>query len=81
MEETFLIFWGIVALVGLIWIWNSLYVIKEWGARRGAALGPHDAGSEAGGVAHCILADRNFVSHSAAIGNTGRAAAGHYYAR
>jgi regulator of protease activity HflC (stomatin/prohibitin superfamily) len=36
MEETFLIFWGIVALVGLIWIWNSLYVIKEW--ERGVVL-------------------------------------------
>src|SRR5579863_10078072 len=36
MEETFLVFWGIVALVGLIWIWNSLYVIKEW--ERGVVL-------------------------------------------
>jgi regulator of protease activity HflC (stomatin/prohibitin superfamily) len=36
MEETFLIFWGIVGLVGLIWIWNSLYVIKEW--ERGVVL-------------------------------------------
>jgi regulator of protease activity HflC (stomatin/prohibitin superfamily) len=36
MEETFLIFWGIVGLVFLIWIWNSLYVIKEW--ERGVVL-------------------------------------------
>jgi regulator of protease activity HflC (stomatin/prohibitin superfamily) len=36
MEETFLVFCGIVALVGLIWIWNSLYVIKEW--ERGVVL-------------------------------------------
>jgi regulator of protease activity HflC (stomatin/prohibitin superfamily) len=36
MEEPFLIFWGIVALIGLIWIWNSLYVIKEW--ERGVVL-------------------------------------------
>jgi regulator of protease activity HflC (stomatin/prohibitin superfamily) len=36
MEETLLVFWGIVALVGLIWIWNSLYVIKEW--ERGVVL-------------------------------------------
>src|SRR5271167_1017449 len=36
MEEGILIFWGIVVLVGLIWIWNSLYVIKEW--ERGVVL-------------------------------------------
>src|SRR5713226_2736131 len=36
MEETFLIFWGIVGLVFLIWFWNSLYVIKEW--ERGVVL-------------------------------------------
>jgi regulator of protease activity HflC (stomatin/prohibitin superfamily) len=36
VEETFLIFWGIVGLVFLIWIWNSLYVIKEW--ERGVVL-------------------------------------------
>ena len=36
MEQTILIFWGIVVLVGLIWIWNSLYVIKEW--ERGVVL-------------------------------------------
>jgi regulator of protease activity HflC (stomatin/prohibitin superfamily) len=36
MEETLLIFWGIVGLVFLIWIWNSLYVIKEW--ERGVVL-------------------------------------------
>lgn len=36
MEETVLIFWGIVGLVFLIWIWNSLYVIKEW--ERGVVL-------------------------------------------
>jgi regulator of protease activity HflC (stomatin/prohibitin superfamily) len=36
MEETFLIFWGVVGLVFLIWIWNSLYVIKEW--ERGVVL-------------------------------------------
>ncbi len=31
-----LIFWGIADLIGLIWIWNSLYVIKEW--ERGVVL-------------------------------------------
>src|SRR5579862_8639419 len=36
MEEGILIFWGIVVLVGLIWIWNSLYIIKEW--ERGVVL-------------------------------------------
>jgi regulator of protease activity HflC (stomatin/prohibitin superfamily) len=36
MEEGILIFWGIVVMVGLIWIWNSLYVIKEW--ERGVVL-------------------------------------------
>ncbi len=36
MEEGILIFWGIAVLIGLIWIWNSLYVIKEW--ERGVVL-------------------------------------------
>ena len=36
MEESFLIFWAIVGLVFLIWVWNSLYVIKEW--ERGVVL-------------------------------------------
>jgi regulator of protease activity HflC (stomatin/prohibitin superfamily) len=36
MAEAFQIFWLIVALVFLIWIWNSLYIIKEW--ERGVVL-------------------------------------------
>ena len=36
MEQAFSIFWIIVALVFLIWIWNSLYIIKEW--ERGVVL-------------------------------------------
>ncbi len=36
MEQAFSIFWIIVVLVFLIWIWNSLYIIKEW--ERGVVL-------------------------------------------
>ncbi|HLX00289.1 MAG TPA: slipin family protein [Candidatus Acidoferrales bacterium] len=36
MAEALQIFWLIVALVFLIWIWNSLYIIKEW--ERGVVL-------------------------------------------
>jgi regulator of protease activity HflC (stomatin/prohibitin superfamily) len=36
MENVFSIFWLVVALVFLIWFWNSLYIIKEW--ERGVVL-------------------------------------------
>jgi regulator of protease activity HflC (stomatin/prohibitin superfamily) len=36
MENAFSIFWLVVALVFLIWFWNSLYIIKEW--ERGVVL-------------------------------------------
>jgi regulator of protease activity HflC (stomatin/prohibitin superfamily) len=34
--ETMTVFWGVVALIFLIWFWNSLWVIKEW--ERGVVL-------------------------------------------
>ena len=71
----------IAVFIGLIWFWNSLYVIKEWERGVVLRLGRMQPDAKGAGLAPGILADRDALPHLAANRNAGRAFAGHHHAR
>ena len=71
----------IIGFFFLLWIWNSINIIKEWERGVVLRLGRLIARGEGRRSAIGFLADRNTVSHQHAAGDAGRPAAGHHHAR
>ena len=62
----------IAVFIGLIWFWNSLYVIKEWERGVVLRLGRMQPDAKGRGLARRFLADRDALSDLAADRNAGR---------
>ncbi len=71
----------IAVVIFLIWIWNSLYVIKEWERGVVLRLGRMLPEAKPAGRAAGLLAHRDALSYLFAHRDAGRASARHHHAR